>query len=43
MMIDDRKAVMLDEMVERLFVEWQVGINRRALAKYFRAAGYDPD
>jgi transposase len=39
-MIDDRKDVTLDEMVERLSVERQVGISRSALGAWLRGRGW---
>ncbi|WP_197728609.1 IS630 family transposase [Rhizobium ruizarguesonis] len=39
-MIDDRKDVTLDEMVERLCVERQVGISRSALGAWLRRRGW---
>ncbi|TAU59269.1 IS630 family transposase [Rhizobium ruizarguesonis] len=39
-MIDDRKDVTLDEMVERLCVERQVGISRSALGAWLRHRGW---
>ncbi|MBW9051560.1 IS630 family transposase [Rhizobium mesosinicum] len=39
-MIDDRKDVTLDEMVERLCVERQVGISRSALGAWLRSRGW---
>lgn len=39
-MIDDRKDVTLDEMVERLCVERQVGISRSALGAWLRGGGW---
>ncbi|WP_193749469.1 IS630 family transposase [Agrobacterium tumefaciens] len=39
-MIDDRKDVTLDEMVERLCVERQVGISRSALGAWLRGRGW---
>lgn len=39
-MIDDRKDVTLDEMVERLSVERQVGISRSALGAWLRGGGW---
>ena len=39
-MIDDRKDVTLDEMVERLSVERQVVISRSALGAWLRRRGW---
>ncbi|WP_184451133.1 MULTISPECIES: IS630 family transposase [unclassified Rhizobium] len=39
-MIDDRKDVTLDEMVERLSVERQVGISRSALGAWLQRRGW---
>lgn len=39
-MIDDRKDVTLDEMVERLSVERQVGISRSALGAWLRGRSW---
>jgi len=39
-MIEDRKDVTLDEMVERLSVERQVGISRSALGAWLRGRGW---